>query len=186
MRNFLIEDGDNVLISKIKKNVSYVEIIGQVKEPGRYGFVEGMSLKDLMDIGGGFEDSTFTKSIYSRQGEIIRRNPNSRYETIIPISLDGFYKNVNLDEIKLQNLDRFVVHENLNFFERENIIIKGEVFIPGSYPIIKDNETLESVLQRAGGLTNKALKNGVSIYRLRKYFNHSFKKKAKKLMKGQE
>ena len=114
--SFLIEDGDNVLVSKIKKNVSYVEIIGQVKEPGRYGFVEGMSLKDLIEIGGGFEDSTFTKSIYSKQGEIIRRNPNSRYETIIPISLDGFYKNKNLSKIKLQNLDRFVVHENLNFF----------------------------------------------------------------------
>ena len=134
-----------------------------------------MSLRDLMDIGGGFEDSTFTKSIYSRQGEIIRRNPNSRYETIIPIPLDGLNENVNLDEIKLQNLDRFVVRENLNFFERQNVIISGEVYIPGSYPIIKDNETLKSVLQRAGGLTNKALKNGISIYRLRKYFNHSSK-----------
>ncbi len=170
--NLLIEDGDFVLISKIKKNLSYVEIIGQVKEPGRYGFFEGMSIKDLIEIGGGFEDSTFTKSIYSKQGEIIRRNPKKRYETIIPIALDGFIENDDLDEIKLQNLDRFVVRENLNFFERQNIIISGEVHIPGSYPIIKDNETLKSVLQRAGGLTNKALKNGISIYRLRKHFNH--------------
>ena len=170
-KSFLIEDGDNVLVSKIKKNVSYVEIIGQVKKAGKYGFVEGMSLKDLIEIGGGFEDSTFTKSIYSNQGEIIRRNPNSRYETIIPISLDGFFKNENLSKIKLQNLDRFVVHENLNFFERENVVISGEVYIPGSYPIIKDNETLASVLQRAGGLTNNALKNGISIYRLKQYYN---------------
>ena len=33
---------------------------------------------------------------------------------------------------------------------RKNIFIVGEVKVPGSYPIIKDNETLLSILNRAG------------------------------------
>jgi len=164
-------DGDNILVSDIHQNISYVEIIGQVKRPGKYGFFEGMTLNDLIYLGGGFEDTTFTKSIYSKQAEIIRRNPISRYETIVPVNLDGFLDNNNFYDIKLQNLDRFVVHENLNFFERENVKISGEVNIPGSYPIINDNETLKSILFRSGGLTAKALEDGISIYRLSKYFN---------------
>ena len=41
----------------------------------------------------------------------------------------------------------------------------GEVNIPGSYPLLYDNESLASILSRAGSLTSKALKNGISIYR---------------------
>ena len=67
--------------------------------------------------------------------------------------------------VKLNNLDRFVVHANRNFFEKENVQILGEVNIPGSYPLISDNETLSSLLIRAGDLTSKALKDGISIYR---------------------
>jgi protein involved in polysaccharide export with SLBB domain len=58
----------------------------------------------------------------------------------------------------------------LNYFEKENIYISGEVNIPGAYPLISDNETLQSFLSRAGNLTSKALKNGISIYRNKKYF----------------
>ena len=129
-----------------------------------------MTLKELINLGGGFSDTTYIKSIYSKQAEIVRRNPVSRYETVIPVNLNDFLNNKNTFEIELENLDRFVVHENVNFFERENVKISGEVNIPGSYPIISDNETLESVIRRSGGLTNKALKDGVSIYRLTRFF----------------
>ena len=48
--------------------------------------------------------------------------------------------------------------------------ILGEVNIPGSYPLINDNESLESLLSRAGGFSSKALENGISIYREKIYF----------------
>ena len=53
---------------------------------------------------------------------------------------------------------------------RKNIFIVGEVKVPGSYPIIKDNETLLSILNRAGGFTSKALEGGIAIYRDKKFF----------------
>ena len=80
------------------------------------------------------------------------------------------YNGNNGKEIQLQNLDRVVIHANLNYFEKDNIYISGEVNIPGSYPLISDRETLQSLISRAGNLTLKALNNGISIYRNKKFF----------------
>jgi len=160
-----VQNGDNIIVRSIFKTINQVEIIGQVKTPGIYHFSPGMRLKDLIDLGGGFYDTTFWKSIYKNQGEIVRRNPNTRYETVIKIDLNDVINGGPSSKIMLQNLDRFVVHANLNFFERKNVQIVGEINIPGSYPLTSDNETLSSLLNRAGGFTSKALYNGISIFR---------------------
>lgn len=168
--NFFIENGDQILVRRIFNSFKNVEIIGQVKRPGIYPFKEGMTIKDLMELGGGFNDSTYLKSIYLDSGKIVRRNPLSRYETVISIKLRDYIGENSLN-FELENLDRFVVHSNLNFFEKDNITISGEVNIPGSYPIIEDSESLNSIIQRAGGLTSKSLSNGISIYRDKRHLN---------------
>jgi protein involved in polysaccharide export with SLBB domain len=165
-----IQKGDRISVRHIFKENQLVEIIGQVKVPGVYHYYNGMSLKALLALGGGFEDSTFWKSVYHNQAEIIRRDPESRYENVIKVNLADIYNGIGEKDISLQNLDRVVIHANLNYFEKDNIYINGEVNIPGAYPLISDNETLESLLSRAGNLTPKALKNGISIYRDKKYF----------------
>ena len=168
----LVQDGDVITISQMLENIQQVEMIGQVKKPGVYKYYNGMTLFDLVEIGGGFNDSTFWKSVYQSQAEIVRRDPSSRYEQIIKVDLSNLIERSELKKIKLQNLDRFVVHSNLNFFEKKNIQINGEVNIPGSYPLIYNNETLSNIIERSGGLTNKALENGISIFRDSKYFEN--------------
>ena len=176
----LVQNGDIIVAREIIPTINQVEIIGQLKRPGIYHFYEGMKLKDLVDLAGGLRDETFMKSIYKQSGEIIRRNPQNRYETVISVNLNEFYKDQEAQNINLQNLDRFVVRANLNFFERENIQIYGEVNIPGDYPLVSDNETLDILIKRAGGFTTRALKDGVSIYRLKKFFEKPNIKKVKK------
>jgi protein involved in polysaccharide export with SLBB domain len=164
------QNGDRISVHPLFKENQLVEIIGQVKVPGIYHYYNGMTLKALLALGGGFEDSTFWKSVYHDRAEIIRRDPESRYENVIKVNLGDIYNGNGDKDISLQNLDRVVIHANLNYFEKENIYISGEVNIPGAYPLVSDNETLESVIGRAGNLTAKALKNGISIYRDKKYF----------------
>ena len=165
-----VQNGDRIAVHHLFKENKLVEIIGQVKVPGVYHYYNGLTLKALLALGGGFDDSTFWKSVYHDQAEIIRRDPNSRYEKVIKVNLADIYNGNGEKDIPLQNLDRIVIHANLNYFEKDNIYISGEVNIPGAYPLISDNETLQSVLNRAGNLTVKALKNGISIYRDKKYF----------------
>lgn len=164
-----VQNGDYITVRSIFQQQQFVQLIGQVKVPGIYNYYNGMRIKDLLKFGGGFEDSTFLKSIYKTKAEIIRRDPTSRYEKIITINLENISENQN---IVLQNLDRIVIHANLNYFERKNVQILGEVNIPGSYPLLNDNESLKSLLNRAGDLSSKALDNGISIYRESVYFEN--------------
>lgn len=161
---------DKISIRYLFDELQQVEIIGQVKVPGSYHYYKGMNLKELLTLGGGFEDSTYIKSIYLNKAEIIRRNPGSRYDKVITVNLNNILRDESKN-IELKNLDRLVVHANLNFFEKANILILGEVNVPGSYPIINDGESLNSFINRAGGLTSQALENGISIYRDKKYFD---------------
>ncbi len=174
----LVNKNDHVIVEKIFDETLEVEVIGQVKKPGKFYFYPGMTLKDLIDLSGGFEDSTFFKSVYQLRGELVRRNPLKRYETVFNVNIKEIVDGKSSQKIFLQNLDRFVVHANLNYYEKENILILGEVKIPGSYPITSDKETLEALLARAGGVTNKSLENGISIYRYKKYFESNLSKSA--------
>ena len=171
-----VNSGDQITLLPLFKDVFNVEVIGQVKSPGLYLFYEGMTLLDLLDLGGGLQDTTFLKSVYLSKAEIIRRNPNVRYDQVIPVNLNELLNDPQSNDLLLQNLDRVVIHSNLNFFEQNNIQILGEVNVPGSYPLIKDNESLQSFIDRAGGLTSKALDNGISIYRNKKYFDSNLLK----------
>ncbi len=176
--NFKVQNGDSLNVGTIVKNINKVEIIGQVKSPGIYNYFTGMTLYDLLKLGGGINDSTFKKTIYTQRAELIRRDPKTRYESIIEINLNSL---INMGKnIPLSNLDRFVVHSNLNYFERENINITGEVNIPGDYPLISENESLRALIVRAGGLTSKALENGISIFRDKKYFDTRKKQPSQK------
>jgi protein involved in polysaccharide export with SLBB domain len=162
-RSITVNSGDKLNILRIYDEDHEVEIIGQVKSPGKYYYYDGMTLNNLLELSGGFKDSTFLKSVYLDKAEIIRRDPNNRFEKIITVNLKNIIskdKNINLE-----NLDRILIRSNFNFFKKENVIVSGEVKVPGVYPLITDNESLESVLKRAGGLTSKALQNGISIYR---------------------
>ncbi|MBN4080869.1 SLBB domain-containing protein [Caldithrix abyssi] len=145
------QNGDQILVRHLFEEKQQVEIIGQVKVPGIYHYHEGMTFKDLTALGGGFEDTTFWKSVYHDRAEIIRRNPDIQYEKVIEVNLGEVFNGNGSKDIPLQNLDRVVIHANRNYFERENIQILGEVNIPGSYPIINDNESLKSLISRAGG-----------------------------------
>ena len=161
---------DRIAVRFLFRESQQVEIIGQVKVPNIYHYYNGMTFKDLITLGGGFEDSTFWKSVYQNQAEIIRRNPQTRYDEVIEVNLLEIINGDGKADIALQNLDRVVIHANMNYFEKKNVQILGEVNIPGDYPLISDNETLDSVLKRAGNLTSKALENGISIYRDKEYF----------------
>ena len=73
--NYQVLDGDKIEVKSIFKSIQKVEIFGQVKKEGKYNFYDKMTLGDLIDLSGGFKDSTYLKSVYLEQAEIIREIP---------------------------------------------------------------------------------------------------------------
>ncbi len=165
-----VSNGDIIKVLGMKKFVYEVEVVGNVKAPGRYNYFTGMMLSDLIELSGVFSDSSFIKSVYMERAELIRKDEKNRYEKIINISLLDFY-NKKMGDIKLYNNDKLIIHPNINYKGRKNLEISGEVKIPGSYPLISNKETLRSLIDRSGGLTDRALKDGISIFREKIYFD---------------
>ena len=140
-----------------------------------------MRVRDLIDLTGILDDSTYRKSIFLDRAEIVRKNPETRYEDVIEINLKLLFDGNDNYNLELENQDKFVIHANRNYFEKKTVIISGEVRIPGSYPLISDNETLKSIIDRAGGFTERAQKKGISIYRDIKYIDYKEKEEDQEL-----
>ena len=142
-----------------------VYVYGQVKNPGIYGFEEGMNILDLLKIVGGLYDKTFYKTIYAPRADIIRRDFKSNYPKVIPINLEELKQGNQTQNIELHNWDMIFVRKNKNFTLPKQVQITGQVNIPGYYTLSKPRETLQNLIDRSGGYTNRAYKDGIQLFR---------------------
>jgi len=132
-----------------------------VKFPGKYPLEQGMNLKKLISISGGFEEAAYTL-----EAELTHR-----------VIVDGAYRDISHEVISLENIKRgeqpdiiLQAHDYLNirkvplWDEREFVTIEGEVLFPGTYPVSR-GETLFGLMQRVGGLTDYAFAEGAVFMR---------------------
>lgn len=136
-----------------------VSVEGFVKFPGEYPLTEGMSAQELVELAGGFAESAYTL-----KGEVVSRNISQqdqqlRVENQI-VSLDE----QSLASLKLQSMDSLVVKRKPDWTERRVVTLSGEVKFPGNY-VLKEQETLADLIQRAGGFTNQAFIRGTILQR---------------------
>lgn len=159
------QDGDRIQIYSVSELSNEVEILGQIKKEGTYKYTQNMNLLDLMNLAGGLEDSLFIKTMYLDEVEIIRKNEESDYNKTIVVNLKQLLQQNSLSEIKLKNEDIVIIRANRNLLSINNVKINGEVYRPGVYALSNKNESLQSIIDRAGGLTDIAFKEGIKIFR---------------------
>ena len=120
-----------------------IEVYGNVNYPGSYPLALNANLKDVLYSAGGIKDLSYVDEI-----EITRKTVRGK-------EVVGSNFTVDLDSIeeKILPLDIVTIKK---YSEEINLVqLDGEVFFPGVYPVSKD-ETLLELIQRAGGLTEKA------------------------------
>lgn len=170
-KNIEILPGDRVsIISKREFQNSYaIDIIGAVRKPGPQKFLKGIKLKDALILAGGLNTEAENGrieivSISDSATEIelsLKPNPNSKIITINPnLEIDQSSEN-----IYLQPYDKIYIRKKSEFSLTKTITIEGEVRYPGEYALLADNETISSVIARAGGLTEAAFVGGTSFLR---------------------
>ena len=155
----------------------FVIIEGAVKNPGRYTYDEGMSLEDLLLKAQGFNENAFIGRVEITRVEepitnqqkakpIIHNLINNSTEQFQFYSNDLFWSLMdNAAQFNLKHMDRVYVRINPNFEFQQTVLVNGEVEFPGSYAILSSNESLRSVIERAGGLTDEAYSKGSSVIR---------------------
>lgn len=153
--NIRLQKHDEIVIKKWFAREEYpVFINGEVRAPGNFRYVDGMTLRDLVIDAGNLKFTAFLKDV-----EINRRKIEGSTISTFPINvnLEEAMSNVPNSNIALQPFDTVVVRKIPDWTEEVDryITLKGEFVFPGTYPIFK-GERLSTVIKRAGGFTRKA------------------------------
>jgi protein involved in polysaccharide export with SLBB domain len=134
-----------------------VHVDGRVNVPGDYPLEAGMTVADLVRAGGGLSDSA-----YGNAAELTRYNVvdgEVRKTEVISVNLEAALHGDPSANLKLGSFDNLSIKEVSEWHSQAGVELTGEVRFPGRYSI-KRGETLKSVIQRAGGLTDLAFPQG--------------------------
>ncbi len=163
----LISNGSKISVLSIADNDTDVNIFGRVVSPGAYPAFEvdvttesnnvrrALSLKEVLDLAGGFNDPIFRKSIFDTI-VILRLDENQFYSEEFSVK----YKDAAKFDVKIN--DQIFVYENSNYYNNFTYTINGEVKKPGTYPL-KQGLTLAEAIKKAGGITELGTINNLSV-----------------------
>lgn len=146
---------DSIVIKTIKelREEAFVTLLGEANSEGDAPYAEGMTVADLVLIGGGFTEGAIGSRI-----EIARRvkelNSDRVYKVeIIRLDIDP---KLNLSpedsKFKLQPFDIVYIRKAPNYEEQRSVHVMGEVNYPGTYAIVNTDEKISNLLERTGGI----------------------------------
>jgi len=144
-----------------ERDVQTVNVSGMVFDPNEYRLVPGMRVGDLIEMAGGLK-----KNAYQRTAELTRRYVDQEGMTTEKIDLD-LKRAMDGDaasNILLREYDHLVVRPIPELDFSRTVKITGEVRFPSTYPV-RRGETLSSVIERAGGYTERAYLKGAVFTR---------------------
>jgi polysaccharide biosynthesis/export protein len=151
---------------KLQSNISLpdevVRIDGRANVPGEYPFESGMTVRDLIRAGGGLSDAAYGGSAELTRYEVV--HGESRRTELIQVDLAAVLRGDPGANLRLTPFDSLSIKEVQSWTDQESIELRGQVRFPGRYSV-KPGETLKSVLQRAGGLTQYAFAKGAVFTR---------------------
>ncbi len=171
--NLELKPRDEIVIFNKKKveGTKKVYILGAVYRPGDYEWLPGMRVADLIKIAGGLRRFAYP------EGELIRRIPTKDgvKTELIKIDLHRALQGDPRHNLLLEEEDTLTVRAVPEWYEIIKAKIEGEVRFPGVY-VIRKGERLSSLIERAGGFTEKAYLKGA------KFIRKSVKEKQKKFI----
>jgi protein involved in polysaccharide export with SLBB domain len=138
-----------------------------------------MTLKDAILQANGFaEGASLQQVTITRMVEQEGREGQRAKDVEVPlIERDLDPKNVDFsvqdtaraleaaENFDLQHRDRIFIRQNPAFQPQETVSVQGEVQYPGEYTLLRDNERLSSVIQRAGGILSTGYLKGGRLIR---------------------
>jgi polysaccharide biosynthesis/export protein len=161
----------------------YVAINGAVRKSGQFPYREGMTIRDLVLLAGGMDQSA-----YLNEAEVARLPENRAggvTATTFRVPLDSSYlfergpdgkylgppglpaPTGPNPEVVVRPYDNVLILRQPNWELQRTAVVAGEVRYPGRYTLKTKSDKITDLIQRAGGLTPDAYANGVTFYRPR-------------------
>lgn len=154
--NPVLNAGDLVLIHPSDPRIyNVVRILGAVKYPGVY------ELRPMTRISEVLSPERLLPEAHTEQVEVARRAPDLNVE-ILRVNLRAALAGDRQADLVLKPLDEITVRTALR--PARTVQLNGEVARPGAY-VIEEGERLSSVIERAGGFTERAYLRGAIFTR---------------------
>ena len=156
-----IEDGDLVTVDSVSRGVrNFVEIRGNVYQPGRYGLEPGMRLSRLVALAGWFRPAT-----YSGRAHIERLDLADSTRSVIPVALPRDSAAAWPTDLALQDYDVVTVYGRQEMRDSIMVAITGMVNRPGRFPW-REGMTLRDLVLMARGVRIGASLQEAEVARL--------------------
>ena len=181
--DFALQPDDEIQVFSLNdfRARRYVTIAGAVKKGGRFPYRDGMTLRDLVLLGGGVEQSaSLTEAEIARLPES-RANGATAITTRVPLDstyvferdAGGRYDGPpglpaqagGAADVALRPYDNVLIFRQPDWELQRLVWVTGEVKYPGKYALIQKIDRLGDLVRRAGGLTNEAYPDGVFFKR---------------------
>ncbi len=158
-----LKEEDIVLINSINdlREDKYLEISGEVNNPGVFPYSENLSLNDLIILAGGLRKNATLKNIEISRLKSSGNNDFDKNAELINVNL----RNLQDQSIKLKPFDNIILRKDPSIEQMTYAFIEGEVKFPGKYLISSKSERISDLLKRAGGLKEFAYQKGATIIR---------------------
>ncbi|NND55479.1 MAG: hypothetical protein HKN56_10990 [Gammaproteobacteria bacterium] len=134
-----------------------VTVSGEVRNPGEYPYESGMRLSDLLRAGGGLTESAFEGEAELTRYSIVGRR--ARTSELFNINVADVLAGDLEQDMLIAPSDFLTVRRMQDWSNEITVTLEGEVRYPGTYTV-RNDETLLSVIERAGGLTDQAFPEG--------------------------
>lgn len=142
-------------------------ISGEVAWPGSYPYADNTTIEDLIIQAGGLLESASTAQV-----DVMRRlkSPKSKVpsEEISKIYTfeiqDGFVVDGEA-HFTLEPFDIVVVRRSPGYQRQRMVVLDGEVVFEGQYALVRKNERVSELIERAGGITPDAYVRGSRLIR---------------------
>ncbi len=162
-----------VIYSKFElKEGYYVTVGGEIANPGVVLYEEGMTVYDVIMMGGGLKENASVKHV-----EVSRRIKNADAKSPNPQTAIIFEQDINanfssdstISKITLMPFDEIFIRPAPGYFIQKNVVIEGEVIYSGKYTLAAKNDRISDLVKRAGGLTQQAYVEGAVLVRSRQF-----------------
>ena len=182
--DFPLSEDDQIRVFSVTefRPERYVAITGAVRNSGQVPFREGMTVRDLVLLAGGLEQSADLREAEIARLPADRRGGATATTSRVPLDSsyifergpDGKYfgppglpaPNGSGPEIRLRPYDNVLIFRQPNWALQRTAVVSGEVTRPGTYSLTKKTERISDIITRAGGLTPEAYADGVTFYRV--------------------
>ena len=145
-----LQDGDIIFIPFIENSVI---LGGAFKRPHRYEFKKGETLKDVVELAGGFNAEVMSDARIELSS--VDRTASKRLLSFLDIKKDAGKLIKDGDVINVSSTSGI---------KPQSITLAGEVVNPGEYSI-QVGETILDIINRAGGYTEEAYFQGAVFLR---------------------